>query len=193
MEPLWSPVVSTGGNQWQIRATRTAPKQARTVAVGCDRLPERFHGKEGSRFESVRGLGQSACKTGCVVVCLGATSRRGNAEEHLVTPSAFEKDQACAAKSSLLEVFCRSEGRRQRPTSGLVWPLKDAVPHAKPVGALRGCRQRSRPASDRSPRNPTRGPSAHLPLAKVAVWRAAAVAEAHGGPVEPSGSRLRAG
>jgi hypothetical protein len=40
MEPLWSPVVATGGNRWQIRSEQTRPKQAKTVAVGCD-------GKEG--------------------------------------------------------------------------------------------------------------------------------------------------
>ncbi len=45
-----------------------------------------------------------------------------------MTPLAFEKDQARTAKSTpLAGVFCRSEGRRQRPTSGLARPLKDAV------------------------------------------------------------------
>jgi hypothetical protein len=43
MEPLWSPVVATGGNRPQMRSTRKPRKQAKTVAVGCDRL----HGKEG--------------------------------------------------------------------------------------------------------------------------------------------------
>src|SRR5215210_6688380 len=47
MEPLWSPVVATGGTQWQIRSARNPPKQAESVAVGCERLPEKFHGKEG--------------------------------------------------------------------------------------------------------------------------------------------------
>src|SRR5436309_15662288 len=47
MEPLWSPVVATGGTQWQIRSARNPPKQAESVAVGCDRLPEKFHGKQG--------------------------------------------------------------------------------------------------------------------------------------------------
>src|SRR5205814_6490557 len=40
MEPLWSPVVATGGNQSQIRPAPKRRKQAKTVAVGCD-------GKEG--------------------------------------------------------------------------------------------------------------------------------------------------
>src|SRR5438093_9150091 len=47
MEPLWSPVVATGGTQWQIRSARNPPKQAESVAVGCERLPEKFHGKQG--------------------------------------------------------------------------------------------------------------------------------------------------
>src|SRR5829696_2411183 len=47
MEPLWSPVVASGGNQPQIGGARKPQKQAKTVAVGCDRLPESFHGKEG--------------------------------------------------------------------------------------------------------------------------------------------------
>ena len=47
MEPLWSPVVANGGNRRQIEESRKPQKQAKTVAVGCDRLPETFHGKEG--------------------------------------------------------------------------------------------------------------------------------------------------
>src|SRR6266511_4537191 len=47
MEPLWSPVVATVGNRRQIDGTSKSRKQAKTVACGCDRLPERFHGKEG--------------------------------------------------------------------------------------------------------------------------------------------------
>src|SRR5438552_4911554 len=47
MEPLWSPVVATGGTQWQNGSARNPPKQAESVAVGCERLPEKFHGKQG--------------------------------------------------------------------------------------------------------------------------------------------------
>src|SRR5919198_2318428 len=46
MEPLWSPVVATGGNQSQIGLARKPRKQAKTAAVGCHRLPEGAHGKE---------------------------------------------------------------------------------------------------------------------------------------------------
>src|SRR4029453_14606481 len=44
---LWSPAVATRGNRWQMGRPQEPLKQARTVAVGCDRLPETFHGKEG--------------------------------------------------------------------------------------------------------------------------------------------------
>jgi hypothetical protein len=43
MEPL----VATGRNRWRIGSARKPRKQAKTVAVGCDPLPESFHGKEG--------------------------------------------------------------------------------------------------------------------------------------------------
>jgi hypothetical protein len=47
MEPLWSPVVATRGDQWQIAQPQKPRKQAKTIAVGCDQLPQEFHGKEG--------------------------------------------------------------------------------------------------------------------------------------------------
>src|SRR5438093_8897004 len=62
---LWSPVVATGGNQGQIAGRGEPRKQAKSVATGSHRLPEKFHGKEGGRrFESVRGLCKSAAKRG---------------------------------------------------------------------------------------------------------------------------------
>jgi hypothetical protein len=42
MEPLWSPAVATGGNPWQMRTPGKRLKEAKTVAVGCDQLPEVF-------------------------------------------------------------------------------------------------------------------------------------------------------
>jgi hypothetical protein len=47
MEPLWSPAVATGGNRSQMERQRQPGNQAKTVAVGCHRLLEMFHGKEG--------------------------------------------------------------------------------------------------------------------------------------------------
>jgi hypothetical protein len=46
MEPLWSPVDATGGNQQQIEVAPKPRKQARSVATGCDQLRASFHGKE---------------------------------------------------------------------------------------------------------------------------------------------------
>jgi len=46
MEPLWSPVVAIGGNHRQSDQGRKPQKQAKTVATGCRRLHEKFHGKE---------------------------------------------------------------------------------------------------------------------------------------------------
>jgi hypothetical protein len=45
MEPLWSPVVATGGNQPQIESPQKRQKQAKTVAAACDQLPFGVHGK----------------------------------------------------------------------------------------------------------------------------------------------------
>ena len=47
MEPLWSPAVATRSNRWQMGRPHERLKHAKTLAVGCDRLPETFHGKEG--------------------------------------------------------------------------------------------------------------------------------------------------
>ena len=47
MEPLWSPVVATRGKQRQIDRAPKPQKQAKAVAIGCDRLPREVHGKEG--------------------------------------------------------------------------------------------------------------------------------------------------
>jgi hypothetical protein len=47
MEPLWSPVVATGGNRSQNGEAQKPHKQAKTFAVGCDRLPQRAHGTTG--------------------------------------------------------------------------------------------------------------------------------------------------
>ena len=40
-------MLATGRNRWQMALPRNPPKQAKTVAVGCDQLPESLHGKEG--------------------------------------------------------------------------------------------------------------------------------------------------
>ncbi len=45
MEHLWSRAVATSGNRWQVRGSRKPLRQAKTVAVGCHRLPIGAHGK----------------------------------------------------------------------------------------------------------------------------------------------------
>jgi hypothetical protein len=62
MEPLWSPVVATGCNRSQIRWPQELQKQVETVAAGCDRLPETFHGKEAVPRSS-RAEGLNTCKS----------------------------------------------------------------------------------------------------------------------------------
>ncbi len=47
MERLWSLAGATTGNRWQIGRPRKRQKQAKTVAVGCDQLPQNLDGKEG--------------------------------------------------------------------------------------------------------------------------------------------------
>jgi hypothetical protein len=47
MEPLWSPVVATLSNRWQVASAGKAQKQAKFVAVRCPPLPEPSNGKEG--------------------------------------------------------------------------------------------------------------------------------------------------
>ena len=47
-EPLWSPVVATGGNRSRIARPQKPEEQAQAVAVACDLLPFPAHGKEGS-------------------------------------------------------------------------------------------------------------------------------------------------
>jgi hypothetical protein len=47
MEHLWSTAGATGGNQSQVEGRQKRLKRAKSVAVGCDRLPPGPHGKEG--------------------------------------------------------------------------------------------------------------------------------------------------
>jgi hypothetical protein len=47
MEPFWSRAVATGGKRWRMERLSKWLRQAETVDMGCDQLPESFHGKEG--------------------------------------------------------------------------------------------------------------------------------------------------
>ena len=78
MERLWSQAVATGGNRWQIRHRRKPRNQAKTVAVGCDRLPRRAHGKEGVDGSSPsEGFDKMPANGHFVVVCPNNTRVRG--------------------------------------------------------------------------------------------------------------------
>jgi hypothetical protein len=67
MEPLWSPVVATGGNQRQIGRPSKPQKQAKSVAARCHRLPAPFHGKEGVDGSSP-SEGSAKCQHSAVFV-----------------------------------------------------------------------------------------------------------------------------
>jgi hypothetical protein len=54
MELAGATPVATG---WQITLRRKRLKQAKTVAVRCDRLPRQCHGKEGSTFRAFASAG----------------------------------------------------------------------------------------------------------------------------------------
>jgi hypothetical protein len=82
MEHLWSPAVATGGNRWQMERPRKRLKKAKTVAVGCDQLPEAFHAKERS---AVRVRQRALTEDNNIeVVYQGASTR--SAESVVVTP-----------------------------------------------------------------------------------------------------------
>jgi hypothetical protein len=63
MEPLWSPVVATAGNQRQIGWPSKPEKQAESVATGCHRLPETFHGSQVQQMLRTRALLRQRSKT----------------------------------------------------------------------------------------------------------------------------------
>jgi hypothetical protein len=68
-EAFMEPVVAAGGNRWQITEPQKRQKQAKTVAVGCDRLPIAAHGKEG-----VDGSSPSKGSKDVIPICLTAVS-----------------------------------------------------------------------------------------------------------------------
>jgi hypothetical protein len=74
-------VVATGGNRSQITSTRKRLKQGKTVAAGCDRLPQAAHGTEGvgePRFEGRGAWDTAGCVPGsATALVLPALRRRG--------------------------------------------------------------------------------------------------------------------
>jgi hypothetical protein len=69
MEPLWSPVVATSGNHWQIAAAETGENKAETAAVGCNQLRPGLDGKEG-----VSGSSPEEGSKDVIPICLTAVS-----------------------------------------------------------------------------------------------------------------------
>ena len=75
MERLWSLAAATSGNRWQMGTPRKRPKQAKTVATGCDQLPI-GDGKEGVDGSSPsEGFVKASC-TGPSVGGSGDASER---------------------------------------------------------------------------------------------------------------------
>jgi hypothetical protein len=76
-------VVATGGNQQQIASGPEAQEQAKTVAVGCDQLPE--NGKEGVDGSSPSEGSKIPAKRGFLLSSLvlrsTSTARRGSRVE----------------------------------------------------------------------------------------------------------------
>src|SRR6266498_4169387 len=97
MEPLWSPVVATGGKRWQVRWAETGREQAETVAVGCDQLPSGPHGKEGVDGSSPsEGLEIKEIPANRLFLLSGLAPRSTSLESGTAVqrPPAFGKDSA---------------------------------------------------------------------------------------------------
>ena len=90
MEPLWSPVVATGGNSSQIGRPRKPRKQAETVAVGCDQLPQQAHGKEGVDGSSPSEGFSEAPAQQLISLSLRKTFRNGDVHETSTAPNVSE-------------------------------------------------------------------------------------------------------
>jgi hypothetical protein len=60
-----SQLVATG-RKWE--GAENGSRQAKAVAVGCDPLPESFHGKEGSTVRVRQKASGKPCKWACCVV-----------------------------------------------------------------------------------------------------------------------------
>ena len=81
MEPLWSPVVATHGNRSQIGHAGKPPKQAKTVAEGCDPLPTSFHGSHSARLGCRGCSSRSAFAISSSWVAAQLASRRSASSE----------------------------------------------------------------------------------------------------------------
>jgi len=103
MEPLWSPAVATGGKRL---------RQPKTVAVGCDRLPEAFHGKEGVvGSSSTEGFQEPAARGGFSASCAPRTADDSPPLESTWKVRAVGDDWLCGERRA---IRCTA----RRPASG---------------------------------------------------------------------------
>jgi hypothetical protein len=90
MEHLWSSAVATGGNRPQKGRGQKQRKQAKTVAVRCNRLRPGPHGKEGVSGSSPEEGLQKRRKPALFSRDLIANSPACSWMEHFLEPSDFE-------------------------------------------------------------------------------------------------------
>ena len=127
-----APWLQNGGNRRQIEEPRKSQKQAKTAAIGCHPLPEKFHGKQGV----CRGLppvagGPLPMKEGVDSQALGR----------------FSTSAACPGRS-LLQDYARSDARARETTidtrstsprafAKQKFPLRPRRPLAAPISSPR--------------------------------------------------------
>jgi hypothetical protein len=150
MEPLWSPAVATGRSRWQTGRPRKRLGQAQTVAVGCDRLPERFHGKEGvdgsspsegfakapqiALFLSARLARAPVCgRYGAAYGAFSLETSPGKRQTGSVPPGSAPSPERGWATTALVRRSCRRSSRSP-PTSAAV-ARKHRRPNARPASA----------------------------------------------------------
>jgi hypothetical protein len=92
MEPLWSPAVATGGNRRQIDRAQKPRKLAKSVGVGCDRLPIGAMVRRGSVVELARcrtTYATVACGSSTCAACRGQDRRVCQATQLSFTADAY--------------------------------------------------------------------------------------------------------
>jgi hypothetical protein len=116
MERLWSLAGAISGNRWQTRQRRKPQDQAKSVAVGCDRLPRKRRGKEGVDGSSpLEGFakGLQVRRLRCLPGRVGAAE--GMLREHL-TPSALGRRSRPANRRDIERDALRPEPSDARVT-----------------------------------------------------------------------------
>jgi hypothetical protein len=155
-------VVTIARNRWQIDWSSRPRKQAKSVATGCHRLPEKFHGKEGVDGSSPSEGSTKAPRNGLFVSDRLAVLERGAGMEPFMEPSGQKKGTfgsrhaGSIARSArwllqgigILRCEPRSSdvARARRPNAGESAPSASTTPLAaghRPGAARGGFRPRS--------------------------------------------------